>query len=146
MYNFQSRLQIEKGAFAKENILKLLELYATECKAVNCECVADLIIEDFWKDLDYFSENYEQQLNNYEWKNVVCDITTFYSESKQRIKALKGILIFEELLSIHINTYLLEIVNCTVNKSWNDILTKNEILSGISFLNESSLVFDSLFY
>ena len=74
------------------------------------------------------------------------NITTFYSESKQRTKALKGILIFEELLSIHINTYLLEIVNCTMNKSWNDTLTKNEILSGISFLNESSLDFDSLFY
>ena len=146
MYNFNSRLQLEKGAFAKENILKLLELYATECTLVNCESVADLIIEDFWKDLDYFSENYEQQLNNYDWKNVICDITTFYSESKQRIKALKGILIFEELLSIHINTYLLEIVNCTINKSWNDTLTKNEILSGISFLNESSLDFDSLFY
>lgn len=142
----ESRLQLEKGAFAKENILKLLELYATECTLVNCEYVSDLIIEDFWKDLDYFSENYEQQLNNYDLENVICDITTFYSESKQRIKALKGILIFEELLSIHINTYLLEIVNCTVNKSWNDILTKNEILSGISFLNESSLDFDSLFY
>ena len=142
----ESRLQLEKGAFAKENILKLLELYATECKLVNCEYVVDLIIEDFWKDLDYFSENYEQQLNNYDWKNVICDITTFYSESKQRIKALKGILIFEELLSIHINTYLLEIVNCTVDKSWDDTLTKNEILSGISFLNESDLDFDSLFY
>lgn len=143
---FNSRLQLEKGAFAKENILKLLELYATECTKVECEYVSELIIEDFWKDLDYFSENYEQQLNNYDWENVICDITTFYSESKQRIKALKGILIFDELLAIHINTYLLEIVNCTMNKSWNDTLTKNEILSGISFLNESDLDFDSLFY
>lgn len=146
MYNFESRLQIEKGAFAKENILKLLELYANECAKVNCEYVSELIIVEFWKDLDYFSVNYEQQLKNYGWENVICDISTFYSESNQRIKALKGILIFEELLSIHINTYLLEIVNCTVDKNWNDILTKNEILSGISFLNESDLDFDSLFY
>ena len=146
MYNFESRLQLEKGAFEKENILKLLELYATECKAVNCEYVSELIIEEFWKDLDYFSENYEKELQNYGWNNVVCDISTFYSESKQRIKALKGILIFEELLSIHLNAYLLEIVNCTVGKDWNDILTKNEILSGIEFLSESDLDFDSLFY
>lgn len=144
MYNFESRLQLEKGAFCEENILKLLELYATECKLVNCEYVSDLIIEEFWKDLDYFYSNIHNELNKLGCEYAIEILTTFNDGKITR--RLSGLETFEKLLKIHLDTFLLEIVNFSAGKSWKDILTKEDILSAIKIFKEDNFDFYNLFF
>lgn len=143
MYNFKSRLQLEKGAFCEENILKLLELYANECTLVNCEYVSELIIEEFWKDLDYFYSNIHNELNNLGAEYAIEILTTFYDGKITR--RLSGLQAFEKLLKIHLDTFLLEIVNFSGGKSWNDTLSKEDILSAIKIFKEDNFNFNSLF-
>lgn len=144
MYNFKSRLQLEKGVFSEENILKLLELYATECTLVNCEYVSELIIEDFWKDLDFFYSNIHNELNKLGCEYAIEILTTFNDGKITR--RLSGLETFEKLLKIHLDTFLLEAVNFSDGKSWQDILTKNEILSAIKIFKEDNFDFNSLFF
>lgn len=142
-YEIKSRLELEKGAFATENILKLLELYAKESKKVKSEFVADLIIEDFWKDLNNFYDTIHIQLEKYGVENVVETLTTFYDG--KIIRRMNGLATFEKLLKIHIETFLLEIVNFT-DKSWDEVLSKKELLDGIKILKEDNFTFEDLFY
>ena len=144
MYNFNSRLQLEKGVFSVVNILKLLELYATECKLVNCEYVSELIIEEFWKDLDYFYSNIHNELNKLGCEYAIEILTTFNDGKITR--RLSGLETFEKLLKIHLDTFLLEAVNFSSGKSWNDTLTKEDILSAIEIFKEDNFDFYNLFF